>query len=158
MVITRASTSKGKVVLLLEPQSVGEVGDTLELGVMDEQEWQHLLEDELGRLLARLDNTSPSCILLGTLGSPITVGATLPAQGLSMGFQTLNSSLLPFMTPMRFAVALVFASAAISVVKKMNFERFFRLKPLRLFNMGTLDEHGVSSNFYTFLGKPIYLI
>ncbi|KAG5571115.1 hypothetical protein H5410_060881 [Solanum commersonii] len=78
-------------------------------------------------LLARLDIAPTFGNNLGTTGSPITVGATPPIQGPSLGFQTHGSALVPSLALLRFATPMVFASATMSIAEQKSFERFVRL-------------------------------
>ncbi|XP_055824371.1 uncharacterized protein LOC129892861 [Solanum dulcamara] len=56
-------------------------------------------------------------VVTGTVGSLIIVGATLPVQGPSIGFQTSGSSLVPSIAPPRFVALPVYASTAMSVAE-----------------------------------------
>lgn len=48
-----------------------------------------------------------------------------------MGFQTPDSSSVPFIAPPRFAAPLVSASATMPVFEQKSFKRFVRLAPPR---------------------------
>ncbi|KAH0764476.1 hypothetical protein KY285_000347 [Solanum tuberosum] len=72
-----------------------------------------MLHELIVRLLVRLDSVSPSNVLLGTSGYPITNGATRLVLGPSVGFQTLGPSSVSSIASSRFTSPHISSSATV---------------------------------------------